>query len=92
MTAVDCFEVQCMLAFLAKGQDDALTRKQPEIAYHLLTAGRPNGEALTTYHQFNTSLGAGEHCSLGAESQVAQVTLDWLGDVWGGMAFENLGQ
>ncbi|EHK40485.1 uncharacterized protein TrAtP1_006589 [Trichoderma atroviride] len=38
-----------------------------------------------TYNLFKTDLGAGEHCQLGAEAQVAQVTLDWLSDVWEGI-------
>jgi hypothetical protein len=76
-----------MPVFVGKSEDDNLTLNQPELTRQILITGRPNGEALTHYHQFNTSLGAGEHCALGAESQLAQVTLDWLSDVWGGYAF-----
>jgi hypothetical protein len=35
-----------------------------------------------TYNLFKNDLGAGEHCQLGAEFQLAQVTLDWLGETW----------
>jgi hypothetical protein len=34
------------------------------------------------YHLFPTDLGAGEHCQLGAEPQLAQVTQDWLSGVF----------
>lgn len=68
--------------FVAKGQDDTSTLNQPEIAYESLVFGRPNGSNLTFYHQFNTSLGAGEHCAIGAEAQLAQVLLEWLSDEW----------
>lgn len=78
-----------MPVFVGKGQDDTLTNNQPEIAYKMLTSERPNGKELTYFHEFKTSLGAGEHCSIGAESQLAQVALNWLSDVWGGLAFSN---
>ena len=78
-----------MPVFVGKAQDDIDTEQEPEIAYEMLTTGRPNGKALTYYHQFNTSLGAGEHCSLGAESQVWQVTMDWLSGVWGDWTYAN---
>jgi pimeloyl-ACP methyl ester carboxylesterase len=35
-----------------------------------------------TYNLFRSDVGAGEHCQLGAEAQLAQVTLDWLADTW----------
>ena len=75
--------------FVAKGQDDTSTLNQPEILYAMMVDNRTNGASLTTYHQFNTSLGAGEHCSLGAESLLWQVAMDWLSDVWGRMAYSN---
>ncbi|TKA77004.1 hypothetical protein B0A55_01967 [Friedmanniomyces simplex] len=76
--------------FVAKGQDDLSTINQPELLYGMMVDNRTNGAGLTTYHQFNTSLGAGEHCSLGAESQVWQVLMEWLSeDVWGGVAYSN---
>lgn len=50
---------------------------------------RPNGKQLTHFHEFQTSLGAGEHCAIGAESHQNQVTLEWLSGIWGGLAFEN---
>ena len=78
-----------MPVFVAKGQDDLSTEQEPEIAYEMLATGRPNGKELTHYHQFNTSLGAGEHCSLGADSQLWQVTMDWLSGVWGDWTYEN---
>lgn len=36
-----------------------------------------------TYYLFKNDVGAGQHCQLGAEAQLAQVTMDWLGEVWG---------
>ena len=78
-----------MPVFVGKGQDDTLTKNQPETAYKMLSTERPNGKALTHFHEFWTSLGAGEHCQIGAESQLAQVTLDWLSDIWDGISFQN---
>jgi hypothetical protein len=75
--------------FIVKGQDDTSTLNQPEILHAMMVDNRTNGASLTTYHQFNTSLGAGEHCSIGAESLLWQVLMDWLSDVWGGMAYSN---
>lgn len=68
--------------FVAKGQDDTLSLDQPNIAYEDLVSGRPNGLDLTYFHEFNTSLGAGEHCAIGAEAQMAQVILEWLESKW----------
>lgn len=67
--------------FLAKGEDDTLTTTQPEQVQALFTQAGKN----VTFHEFTTDLGAGEHCSLGAEPQIAQVILDWLHEV-----FENV--
>lgn len=78
-----------MPVFVARGQDDKVTGQEPEIAYEMLTTGRPDGEALTYHHQFNTSMGAGEHCSLGAESQLWQVVMEWLSGVWGDWTYAN---
>ena len=72
-----------MPVFVAKGQDDTLTGNEANIAYQIMTSDRPNGKGLTTFHEFKTSLGAGMHCSIGAEDQLQQVTLDWLAGVWG---------
>ncbi|KXJ96254.1 Alpha/Beta hydrolase protein [Microdochium bolleyi] len=36
-----------------------------------------------TYYLFKNDVGAGQHCQLGAEAQLAQVTFDWLADIWG---------
>lgn len=68
--------------FVGKAENDFQTGDQPDQAYQLLTTGRPNGKALTTFHEFKTALGAGEHCSLGAEAQQSQVVLNWLADVF----------
>ena len=78
-----------MPIFVGKGQDDTSTLQEPEEAYKLLTTDRPNGENLTYWHEFLTNLGAGEHCSLGAESQLWQVVMDWLCDIWGGSTYAN---
>ena len=68
--------------FVAKGQDDTLTLNQANIAYENLVPGCSKGTDLTYFHEFNTSLGAGEHWSIGAEAQLAQVTLEWLESKW----------
>lgn len=78
-----------MPIFIAKSQDDISTGNQANIANKMLTTGRPNGTKLTYFHEFKTALGAGEHCAVGAEAQQAQVTLDWLSGIWGGLAYEN---
>lgn len=38
-----------------------------------------------TFHLFKAEVGAGEHCQLGAESQLALASLDWLADVFDGV-------
>ncbi|KAK6067999.1 hypothetical protein SCUP234_11333 [Seiridium cupressi] len=62
--------------FVGEGEDDSLALGQPlalvslyENAIHPLN---------TTYYRFPTNLGAGEHCQLGAEPQLAQEVYDWL--------------
>lgn len=37
-----------------------------------------------TFHLFRAEVGAGEHCQLGAESQLALASLDWLADIFDG--------
>ncbi|KND86430.1 2,6-dihydropseudooxynicotine hydrolase [Tolypocladium ophioglossoides CBS 100239] len=64
--------------FVASGENDSSAPGQPEEMAELL------GDKCT-YNLFKTDLGAGEHCQLGAEAQVAQVALDWLGDIWDGV-------
>ncbi|THC97434.1 hypothetical protein EYZ11_003083 [Aspergillus tanneri] len=63
--------------FVASGQDDGLAPGQPEMMARML------GDK-AYYHLFKTKFGAGDHCSMGAEPQLAMATLDWLADV-----FEN---
>ncbi|KAE9375811.1 alpha/beta-hydrolase [Stipitochalara longipes BDJ] len=61
--------------FVGSGQDDLNAPGQPEtVAAWLGSKGH--------YHLFPTALGAGEHCQLGAELQLAQVTQDWLSGVF----------
>ncbi|CAJ2501752.1 Uu.00g046050.m01.CDS01 [Anthostomella pinea] len=61
--------------FVGRGQDDDTAGGQEkEVADILGDKGY--------YHEFQTALGAGEHCQLGAESQLAQVTMDWLAGVF----------
>ncbi|KAJ9244976.1 hypothetical protein DTO169E5_1357 [Paecilomyces variotii] len=62
-------------AFIGKGEDDSTAPNQPEKMFKWLGSRG-------TFNLFRTDLGAGEHCQLGAEAQLAQVTLDWLADVW----------
>ena len=72
-----------MPAFVSKGQDDTLVGSQANVAYDMLVHDRPNGQKLTTFFEFPTDLGSGEHCAIGAESYQAQVALDWLADTFG---------
>jgi pimeloyl-ACP methyl ester carboxylesterase len=79
-----------MPVFIGKGQDDLQTANEPEIAYDMYARGRPNGTALTTYHVFETALGAGLHVSVGAEAQLWAVVLQWLSGVWGDFSFAGV--
>lgn len=67
-------------AFIASGENDDLAPGQPEEVAKLF------GDK-GYYHLFKTELGAGEHCHLGAEPQLAQVSLDWLEGI-----FDAVGQ
>lgn len=71
-------QIKCPV-FVGSGQDDSTAGDgQPEEAARLL------GDK-AYYHLFKTEVGAGEHCAIGAESQLAMVTLDWLAEVFDGM-------
>ncbi|KAI0836365.1 alpha/beta-hydrolase [Hypoxylon sp. FL0890] len=61
--------------FVGKGEDDTIAGGQEEIVANLLGSK-------ADLHEFKTALGAGEHCQLGAEPQLAQVAFDWLGEVF----------
>jgi pimeloyl-ACP methyl ester carboxylesterase len=61
--------------FVAEGQDDSSARGQAQE----MVAALGNR---STYNLFKTELGAGEHCQLGADAQLAQVAWDWLSDIW----------
>ena len=64
-------DIKCPV-FVASGQDDsAAAPGQPEQMARLL--GKQ-----AHYHLFKTDVGAGEHCAIGAEHQLAMETLDWL--------------
>lgn len=64
--------------FIGSGQNDNSTAGQPQIVVdELKKLGKDY-----TYHQFKTNIGAGEHCQVGAEAQLAQVTMDWLAQVF----------
>lgn len=60
--------------FVGDGQDDTSIPGQAPVVAKAL------GD-LATLYQFNNSLGAGQHCQLGAEPYLAQVSLDWFQDV-----------
>jgi len=64
--------------FVASGQGDSVAPGQPEELARML------GDK-AHYHLFKTNLGAGEHCAIGAEPQLAMATMDWLAGV-----FENV--
>ncbi|KAK1765390.1 putative dihydropseudooxynicotine hydrolase [Phialemonium atrogriseum] len=72
-------DVRCPV-FVASGENDDTAPGQPEEVAKLLGSQG-------YYHLFKTDLGAGEHCQLGAEPQLAQVSLDWLEGI-----FEGIGQ
>jgi len=57
--------------FVGDGQDDIQVPGQAQVVADAL------GDRATLY-KFNNSLGAGQHCQLGAEPYLAQVTLDWF--------------
>lgn len=78
-----------ILVFLGKGQDDHLTLNEPDIAYQIYTTGQQNGAALTTLYDFNTTIGAEEHCSLGAETQLWAVGFEWLSEICGDYTYRN---
>ena len=63
--------------FVASSQDDHIAPGQPERMARML------GDK-AYYHLFKSNVGAGEHCAIGAEPQLAMATLDWLDEV-----FEN---
>jgi pimeloyl-ACP methyl ester carboxylesterase len=65
--------------FVAEGENDSSSPGQAA----QMAADLGN---LSTYNLFKTDLGAGEHCQLGAEAQLTQVSLDWLADVWEGVS------
>ncbi|KAI1407240.1 alpha/beta-hydrolase [Hypoxylon sp. FL1857] len=64
--------------FIGKGQDDDIAGGQEQIVANLLGSK-------ADLHEFTTALGAGQHCQLGAEPQLAQAAFDWLGEVFEGI-------
>jgi hypothetical protein len=62
-------------AFVGEGENDSSAPGQAERLFKGIGKN-------ATYNLFRTDVGAGEHCQLGAEAQLAQVTLDWLADTW----------
>lgn len=57
--------------FIGDGQDDVLVPGQAQVVADAL------GD-LATLYKFNNSLGAGQHCQLGAGPYLAQVSMDWF--------------
>ncbi|KAI1371053.1 alpha/beta-hydrolase [Hypoxylon crocopeplum] len=65
--------------FVGKGENDEIGGGQEqEVADQL------GNKAY--FHEFKTVLGAGQHCQLGAEPQLAQATMDWLAEVFEAVA------
>ncbi|KAF2115951.1 Alpha/Beta hydrolase protein [Lophiotrema nucula] len=61
--------------FVGEGQDDS----------NLYGQGRVVAQWLgnkSYYHLFTNDVGAGEHCQLGAEALLAQVSLDWVAEIF----------
>ncbi|KAF4442926.1 hypothetical protein F53441_11570 [Fusarium austroafricanum] len=67
-------KIKCPV-FVGSGQDDSAAPEQPE------EMARALGEQ-AHYFLFKTELGAGVHCAIGAEAQLAQETLGWLDGVF----------
>ncbi|PYI01173.1 alpha/beta-hydrolase [Aspergillus sclerotiicarbonarius CBS 121057] len=61
--------------FIGEGENDSSAPGQAE---EMVKAIGKNA----TYNLFRTDVGAGEHCQIGAEAQLAQVAWDWLADTW----------
>ena len=68
-----------------------MSLNESTIAYQQFVSERLNGANLTYFHEFPIATGAGEHCSLGAETQVFSDVFKWLSGIWGGCAFGNVG-
>ncbi|KAI6082230.1 alpha/beta-hydrolase [Hypoxylon rubiginosum] len=65
--------------FVGKGESDVTAGGQEqEVADWLGSKGY--------LYEFKTALGAGVHCQLGAEPQLAQVTMDWVAEVFEAVA------
>ncbi|KAF2481535.1 Alpha/Beta hydrolase protein [Neohortaea acidophila] len=75
--------------FIARGQDDNLTGVQAVYARDMFINNRTNGVNLTTYQEFLTDLGAGEHTSIGAETQIFTAFSAWLSKIWGDYLFTD---
>ena len=68
--------------FVGEGENDSSAPGQAE---EMVQAIGKNA----TYNLFRTALGAGEHCQIGAEAQLAQVAWDWLADTWDSVRFAD---
>ncbi|KAH6655728.1 Alpha/Beta hydrolase protein [Truncatella angustata] len=66
--------------FVGEGQDDRLAPGQPLELVGLYNSSTQVHD--TRYHLFPTDLGAGEHCQLGAEPQLAGEIFDWLSGIF----------
>ncbi len=64
--------------FIGAGQHDTLAGNEADVAWQAL------GSDKGYYYKFQTQYGAGEHCQIGAEAQMAMVSLDWLTGVFEG--------
>ena len=88
LTEMGAFNVEDVQAnitvpvFVGSGQDDQSTKGQAEIVRDML------GDR-AYYHLFKEDVGAGEHCQIGAEGQLAQVAYDWLEGVFAGARTGN---
>ncbi|XXG95722.1 hypothetical protein Hte_001992 [Hypoxylon texense] len=61
--------------FVGKGEGDDVVGGQEQVV-----AGMLGSKAY--FYEFKTALGAGAHCQLGAEPQLAQATMDWVAEVF----------
>ncbi|CAK7244546.1 MAG: hypothetical protein STHCBS139747_006088 [Sporothrix thermara] len=63
--------------FVGAGQIDEQAPGQAPQVWHMLGKGQPS-----FYYEFKAALGGGLHCQIGAEAQLADVSLGWLADIF----------
>ncbi|CAK7199471.1 hypothetical protein SEUCBS139899_002151 [Sporothrix eucalyptigena] len=72
--------------FVGAGQSDTQAPGQAAVVWQMLTNGTGATNPQSQYHLFTDALGAGLHCQLGADAQLAQATMGWLAGVFGAVS------